>query len=185
MLRASIIRAPGSVMPAVYRPTAVCVRHNTTAAAADVSETAVERSIATPLIADLPQRWETIPVSQQVKLTTLIWERQKKPWTELSELEKRASYYISYGPWGPRKPMHEDGDNYKIIGYTILGCAAAVGIFAVARVFGGNTPLTVSREYEESRKVWDKYAESLQDLPREIDDKYHRPPLSEVIAGNK
>ncbi|KAK9369608.1 cytochrome c oxidase subunit IV-domain-containing protein [Lipomyces kononenkoae] len=184
MLRASIIRVPGSVMPAVYRPTAICVRHNTTAASADVSE-AVDRAIATPLIADLPHRWEAIPVSQQVKLTTMIWERQKQPWTELSDLEKRASYYISYGSWGPRKPISEEGETYKVIGYTILGVAAAVGIFSVARLFGGNAPLTLSREYEESRKVWDKYAESLQDLPRDIDEKYHRPPLSEVIAGNK
>ncbi|KAK7203471.1 cytochrome c oxidase subunit IV-domain-containing protein [Myxozyma melibiosi] len=107
-------------------------------------------TIPTPLISDLPARWESLPIKEQAALTVKIWKRQTLPWTELTLDEKRASFYISYGPWGPRKPMHGPYDTYKIIGGVILGLAASVVLFATARSFGGPAPRTLNRQWQEA-----------------------------------
>ncbi|KAK9466646.1 cytochrome c oxidase polypeptide 5A mitochondrial [Lipomyces arxii] len=134
---------------AIFRPANVLVRLNSTTIP---TGTTIEagRAIPTPLIANLPARWESLPVEEQVRLTTLIWERQKQPWTELTLNEKKASFYVSYGPWGPRKPMHKKYDGFRIFGGVVLGVAAAVAIFAIAREFAAPPPKTMTKEWQEA-----------------------------------
>ncbi|KAK9378547.1 uncharacterized protein V2V93DRAFT_375947 [Kockiozyma suomiensis] len=143
LTRASLTRASLS-------PATLLVRANTRANSTATPAAPASHAIATPLISNLPARWESLPVEEQVDLTVKIWERQKLSWSELTQDEKRASFYISYGPWGPRKPMHEPYDNYKILGGTIIGLAASVAAFAFARSFGGPEPVSLNRQWQEA-----------------------------------
>ncbi|KAK9447284.1 cytochrome c oxidase subunit IV-domain-containing protein, partial [Limtongia smithiae] len=142
----SVIRPASAHLRAFPQLPRMLARFNSTAAPA----AATSHAIATPLIVDLPTRWETLPVDEQVDITMKIWERQKQPWSDLTLDEKRASFFISYGPWGPRKPMHGPYDTYKIIGGTLLGVAASVMLFALARQFAGPEPKTMTREWQEA-----------------------------------
>lgn len=59
---------------------------------------------------DINKRWETMPNTEQEELVAKLTERQKLPWKELTQNEKQAAWYISYGEWGPRRPVHAKGD---------------------------------------------------------------------------
>ncbi|KAK9458573.1 Cox5b/Cox5a [Lipomyces oligophaga] len=131
-----------SAANALRSPATLFARWNSSIAGSD--------AIATPLIIDLPARWEKLPVSEQVDITVKIWERQKADWTDLTLDEKRASFYISYGPWGPRKPMHSTTDYYKIYGGIVLGLAVSAAVFATARSFAGPVPHTMTKEWQEA-----------------------------------
>ncbi|KAK9457161.1 cytochrome c oxidase subunit IV-domain-containing protein [Dipodascopsis uninucleata] len=143
MLRTSFIRTQQSLLRPVESKimgmNRLMVRYNSTPAA---------HAIATPLISKLPERWDSMPVEEQVEITGKIWERQKAPWTDLTLDEKRASFFISYGPWGPRKPMHKPGDGYRIVGGIILGLAATTILFAIARSFAAPDPKTLNKEWQ-------------------------------------
>ncbi len=105
--------------------------------------------ISNPTIAGLSQRWEKLPKEEQADIVDLLSERQKVSWKELSLNEKKAAWYISYGAWGPRTPIHKPGDVKFIILGTLAGLAAALALFASVRTFGGEEPKTLSREWQE------------------------------------
>jgi len=75
---------------------------------------------------------------------------QKKDWKELSIDEKKAAYYVAFGPHGPRTPASPPGTVYKVL----LGTAAAVGVaaslFAAVRAAGSPEPKTMSKEWQEA-----------------------------------
>ena len=64
------------------------------------------QAISNATIMDINKRWETMPNTEQEELVAKLTERQKLPWKELTQNEKQAAWYISYGEWGPRRPVH-------------------------------------------------------------------------------
>lgn len=77
-------------------------------------------------------------------------ETMKRDWKELSLDEKKASYYVAFGPHGPRAPISKPGDNLKI-----FACVAAlVGvtgvISALIRAGAPEAPKTMSKEWQEA-----------------------------------
>lgn len=78
-------------------------------------------------IKEISNRWERMPTAEQSLILTKLKARQTQPWTELTPLEQKAAYYISYGAWGPRKPEYADGDVGKVVlgflGFFAFGCA--------------------------------------------------------------
>lgn len=106
--------------------------------------------ISSPTIINLESRWEKMTVSEQEDIISQLVERQKGPWSELTTQEKRAAWYISYGSWGPRKPIHPKGESGKIF----LGIAGVVGvaatIFASARYFSEGLGPTMNKEWQEA-----------------------------------
>lgn len=55
-----------------------------------------------PDLADLPKRWPKIspPVKEEI-IEYLTW-RMEDDWRHIPFKEIRASYFVSYGEWGPR-----------------------------------------------------------------------------------
>lgn len=107
-------------------------------------------AISTPTIINLESRWEKMTVEEQEDIISQLTERQKGPWTELTPSEKRAAWYISYGSWGPRKPIHPEGEVSKIaigIGAVIL---ASTVVFGAARYFSGGLGITMNKEWQEA-----------------------------------
>lgn len=99
-------------------------------------------------IAELPGRWESMPAAEQHSVVTRLAERQRQPWTELTPAEKQAAWYISYGAWGPRRPVHRKGDAAYITKGVVVGLGAAIGLFALVRMGAADPPKTMNKEWQ-------------------------------------
>ena len=110
------------------------------------------RSTAQPVsksaIIDLPERWETMSANEQQALVSQLAERQKLPWKELTNDEKQAAWYISYGEWGPRRPVLQKGDGLYILKGVIFGLAASLGLFAYIRSKAEGPVVSMNKEWQ-------------------------------------
>lgn len=98
-------------------------------------------------ITNLSGRWEKLPESDKQDIITSLAERQQLPWTQLSLEEKKAAWYISFGQWGPRKPLRSDEDVKKIWVGIFAGCAISVALFMAYRS-QRNIPKTMNKEWQ-------------------------------------
>ncbi|ODV57953.1 cytochrome c oxidase subunit Vb, partial [Ascoidea rubescens DSM 1968] len=114
-------------------------------------------SLSNATVADLNKRWEGLPSSDQEEIILQLNERQKLNWKELTPEEKKAAWYISYGEWGPRRPVHQKGDGLKIFGGVVLGLGIASGLFVLFRLNAPAQPKTMTREWQEAS---DEYLKS-------------------------
>lgn len=106
------------------------------------------QALSKAAIVDLPSRWETMPAAEQSDIVTKLSERQKLAWNDLSDTEKQAVWYISYGEWGPRRPVHAKGDGSYIAKGVFIGVALSLGIFAFSRQFAQEAPKTMNKEWQ-------------------------------------
>jgi len=95
--------------------------------------------------------WVSLPAREQERIYNELHELQKKDWKELSLDQKKAAYYISYGPHGPRAPIVPPNTNGKVF-IGVIGCiVTAVGVFALARSRSQETPKTMSKEWKDAQ----------------------------------
>ncbi|KAK5988699.1 Efflux pump radE [Cladobotryum mycophilum] len=59
-------------------------------------------AISNPTLANIEKRWEGMPLQEQADLWMSLRDRMKGSWTELTLQEKKAAYWIAFGPHGPR-----------------------------------------------------------------------------------
>lgn len=107
------------------------------------------KAISNPTLMNLEERWETMTEEERGDIISQLAERQKGSWTELTQQEKKAAWYISYGAWGPRKPIHPPGSGKKIFGGILVVLAGAGAIFGFTRLISGPQPVTMSKEWQE------------------------------------
>ncbi|EIW67828.1 hypothetical protein TREMEDRAFT_74318 [Tremella mesenterica DSM 1558] len=70
-------------------------------------------------------------------------------WKELTIDEKKAAYFVAFGPHGPRAPIHHPGNAMRVIG-GVAGCVGvAIAIFYAVRSQAPPLPKTMTREYQE------------------------------------
>ncbi|OBA23336.1 cytochrome c oxidase subunit IV [Metschnikowia bicuspidata var. bicuspidata NRRL YB-4993] len=136
MLRQSIVRA---------------VRFNSTVAKA------APRPLSSAYVNHLETRWNKLPKEDQTALIDELKARMELPWQELTSGEKKAAYYISFGEWGPRKPLYAPGDKSKIFWGTVAGLLAGVGLFASLRMMAPADPITLNKEWQQKS---DEYLKS-------------------------
>jgi len=129
------------------RSSAAYVRMASTATPAASTATT---PISTPTLRKLENRWEKMPEDDKNEIITALAERQKADWHELTPLEKKASWYISYGEWGPRRPIHAKGDGQRIFVGTLLGVLAAATLFFGGRSILPDQPKTMSAEWQQA-----------------------------------
>lgn len=127
------------------------VRFNSTVAKA------APKALSNAYVNKLETRWESLPKEDQTALIDELKARQALPWQELTSAEKKAAYYISFGEWGPRKPLYAPGEKSKVFWGTVAGLVAGVGLFAVVRSFAPAPPETLNREWQEKS---DEYLKS-------------------------
>ncbi|BFZ55610.1 Cytochrome c oxidase subunit 5B, mitochondrial [Savitreella phatthalungensis] len=107
-------------------------------------------TISTPSLVNLQQRWDSMSPDEQADLSTELAKRQEGPWTELTAEEKRAAYFVAFGPHGPRASSHPPGFGTKVAVGTLLGLGLSTGIFFAIRSMGNPPPRTMTREYQEA-----------------------------------
>ncbi|KAK8169567.1 mitochondrial cytochrome c oxidase-like protein subunit V [Phyllosticta citrichinensis] len=142
MLRSTVARAAGSA-PSVARQ---AIR---APVASGLQQCRQAHAISNPTLADIEKRWETMPPQEQADLWMALRDRMKVDWKEMTLAEKKAAYWISFGPHGPRA-LSPPGEGKKVFLYTMIGCGVSFALFAFARIFAGPAPPTMTKEYQEA-----------------------------------
>ncbi|KAI8328774.1 cytochrome c oxidase subunit IV, partial [Chlamydoabsidia padenii] len=106
------------------------------------------RNASTVTVQNLEGRWKTLSTAEQNTIAKQLEEAQKADWKVLSTDEKKAAYYIAFGPHGPREPITGPGHTQKVIGGTLAVLAVSGVLFAAIRSQGKETPITVNKEWE-------------------------------------
>jgi len=106
-------------------------------------------AISNPTLNNIEKRWEGMPMQEQAELWMALRDRMKDSWHELTLQEKKAAYWIAFGPHGPRA-LPEPGENRKVIFGTIIGIIASLIIFSGTRMFAGPAPTTMTKEWQEA-----------------------------------
>lgn len=106
-------------------------------------------AISNPTLANIEKRWEGMPQTEQAELWMALRDRMKENWAELTVNEKKAAYWIAFGPHGPRAAPAAD-EGRKVALYTALGIFVSFAAFATMRSFAGPAPGTMNREYQEA-----------------------------------
>lgn len=106
-------------------------------------------AISNPTLANIEKRWEGMPLQEQAELWMALRDRMKENWSELTLQEKKAAYWIAFGPHGPRA-LPPPGEGTKVTLYTVIGIGVSFVIFATMRMFAGPAPHTMTKEWQEA-----------------------------------
>jgi len=90
-----------------------------------------------------------MPPQEQADLWMALRDRMKAPWTELTIQEKKAAYYIAFGPHGPRAE-EPPGEGWKVLRYTSYGIVVSLVLFYISHVLARPPPRTMSQEWQEA-----------------------------------
>ncbi|KAG9116806.1 Cytochrome c oxidase subunit 5A [Ceratobasidium sp. 392] len=104
---------------------------------------------AVPL-ANVEAQWNGLTPEEQVEVHRELEELQKRDWKTLSIDEKKAAYFVAFGPHGPRTPVSPEGQTTKVITGTLALIGVAAAAYGVIRSYGGATPKTFTKEYQEA-----------------------------------
>lgn len=74
-----------------------------------------QKNPVVPNVLGLPNRWGTMDHGQQDDIIAYLEDIQRGDWRDITPEEKRAIWYIYFGPWGPRSEKQTDPG--KIYGY--------------------------------------------------------------------
>ncbi|MCJ1307167.1 Cytochrome c oxidase subunit 5A [Agyrium rufum] len=105
-------------------------------------------AISNPTLASIEKRYENMPPQEQAEIWMALRDRMKGDWHELTLQEKKASYWIAFGPHGPRKTA-PPGENWKVFYWTVAASSLSVLIFFTIRQFARGPPGTMTQEYQE------------------------------------
>ncbi|PWN25255.1 COX4-domain-containing protein [Jaminaea rosea] len=101
------------------------------------------------VVPNIEARWAHMSKVEQYAVYRQLEEVQRKDWKELSLDEKKAAYFVSFGPHGPRKPITPPGQGIRtLVGVSGL-CLATFGVFYTMRQFAPPPPKTMTKEYQE------------------------------------
>ncbi|PNS15332.1 hypothetical protein CAC42_2667 [Sphaceloma murrayae] len=145
MLRSPLVRAAGL-------SSSRTVLASTTRVSAGITSCQQSRqahAISNPTLANIEKRWEAMPPQEQADLWMQLRDRMKVDWHELTAQEKKAAYWIAFGPHGPRA-LPPPGEGTKVFAYTMAGCVAAGVLFFGTRAFARSSPRTMTKEYQEA-----------------------------------
>ncbi|KAF5357742.1 hypothetical protein D9756_001173 [Leucocoprinus leucothites] len=108
-------------------------------------------SAAAPIsLSNVEASWTKLTPEEKASVHQQLEAVQKKPWNDLTIDEKKAAYYVAFGPHGPRAPTSQPGDSLKIVLYTTALVAVAGSLFFALRNFATPPPKTMTKEWEEA-----------------------------------
>ncbi|WPH04146.1 Hypothetical protein R9X50_00703200 [Acrodontium crateriforme] len=118
-------------------------------------QTRQAHAISNPTLANIEKRWEAMPPQEQAELWMALRDRMKVDWNDLTLQEKRAAYWIAFGPHGPRAHT-PPGEGTKVFMYTagLVGISAA--LFFGVRSFRRGPPPSMNKEWQEASNEYMK-----------------------------
>ncbi|KIS66471.1 putative cytochrome-c oxidase chain V precursor [Mycosarcoma maydis] len=102
------------------------------------------------VVPNIEASWKTLSKEEQYGVFRQLEELQRKDWKELSLDEKKAAYFVSFGPHGPRKPLTSPGQGAKTLGGVLAALGITSGIFYLMRANGGAPVKTMTKEWQEA-----------------------------------
>jgi len=90
-----------------------------------------------------------MPLQEQADLWMALRDRMRGSWTDLTLQEKKAAYWIAFGPHGPRS-VDPPGTNARIAWGVAIGVTASLALFAGIRSAAKPAPYTMTKEYQEA-----------------------------------
>lgn len=101
-------------------------------------------------LSNVQAQWETMSEAEQSLVHRQLEELQKKDWRGLSLDEKRAAYWVSFGPHGTRVPATKPGEPKNVL----IGIVALIGatglLWTAVRSQAGEPPRTLNKQWEEA-----------------------------------
>ncbi|KAF9216353.1 Cytochrome c oxidase subunit 5A [Podila verticillata] len=101
-------------------------------------------------LANLELRWKTLSAQEQGSLAKHLEQVQAGDWTKMSLEQKKAAYWVAFGPHGARTPLTGPNHTLKVLAGTAGVVAAAGGLFLWIRSKGGEKPTTMTKEWQEA-----------------------------------
>ncbi|KAL9133359.1 MAG: hypothetical protein Q9175_005457 [Cornicularia normoerica] len=108
----------------------------------------VTHAISNPTLSQIEKRWEGMPPREQADLWMALRDRMKNDWHELTLQERKAAYWIAFGPHGPRA-LPPPGENWYVFKLTMLGVGISFIIFCAIRSLARPAPKTMNSQYQE------------------------------------
>ncbi|CAL1705360.1 unnamed protein product [Somion occarium] len=118
------------------------------ASAHAASATASSSSQALIPLSNVEAQWERLTPDEQFQVHRQLEEIQKKDWRTLSIDEKKAAYYVAFGPHGPRAPITKPGDTAKVFGVVSLAIGLAGALYYGIKATAPPPPRTINKEWE-------------------------------------
>lgn len=116
------------------------------------------RTLSNAYVGKLETRWLSLPKQDQTQLINDLKSRMELNWKDLLVEEKKAAYYISFGEWGPRKPLHAPGDAQFIVLVVSGSIVASMLIYlGITSYIAAPGPSTMNREWQDAS---DEYLKS-------------------------
>ncbi|KIX08932.1 cytochrome c oxidase polypeptide 5, mitochondrial [Rhinocladiella mackenziei CBS 650.93] len=116
-------------------------------------------AISNPTLAGIEKRWEAMPPQEQAELWMQLRDRMKVDWHEMTLQEKKAAWWIAFGPHGPRAET-PPGEWTKVFLYTALGLAVSGVLFVIVQSFARPPPRTMTKEWQEATNEYLKAEKS-------------------------
>jgi len=135
----------------VRRGLATAAAHPPHAAASSTASTTTTVSAASAIpLSNVEAQWATFNSSEQAAVHQQLEELQQKDWKTLSLAEKKAAYYVAFGPHGPRAPVNPPGTVVKVTAGVAVLIATAGLIYGGIRSVAPAPPRTITKEWEEA-----------------------------------
>ncbi|TFK46690.1 cytochrome c oxidase subunit IV [Heliocybe sulcata] len=100
-------------------------------------------------LSNVEAQWEKMSGDEQLAVHQQLEAIQKKDWKELSIDEKKAAYYVAFGPHGPRAPISPPGSGVKILFGTAAIVVTSSLLYWGLRQMTVSPPKTMTREWQE------------------------------------
>ncbi|KAF9325727.1 Cytochrome c oxidase subunit 5A [Podila minutissima] len=101
-------------------------------------------------LANLELRWKTLSAQEQGSLAKHLEQVQAGDWTKMSLEQKKAAYWVAFGPHGARTPLTGPNHSLKVVAGTASVVAVGGALFLWIRSKGGEKPVTLTKEWQEA-----------------------------------
>ncbi|KAL6251530.1 Cytochrome c oxidase subunit 5B, mitochondrial [Rhinocladiella similis] len=116
-------------------------------------------AISNPTLAGIEKRWEAMPPQEQAELWMQLRDRMKVDWHEMTLQEKKAAWWIAFGPHGPRAET-PPGEWTKVWLYTAAGVGLSAVLFFGIHSLARPPPRTMTKEWQEATNEYLKSEKS-------------------------
>ncbi|KAI5283314.1 Cytochrome c oxidase subunit 5A [Ascosphaera aggregata] len=151
-----------AVAPRALRAAAAAAARPAITSIAMTRFASTDTAVAAPMLANIEKKWEAMPPQEQAELYMALRDRMRANWHELTLAEKKAAYWISFGPHGPRAETPK-GEGWKQLAEVAKYVAISGIIYFTIRQFANKEqPKTMTKEWQE---MTNEYAKTLPPSP--------------------
>ncbi|KAF9929008.1 Cytochrome c oxidase subunit 5A [Linnemannia zychae] len=101
-------------------------------------------------LTNLELRWKTLSAQEKNSLTKSLEQAQAGDWNKMTLDQKKAAYWVAFGPHGARTPLLGPGHAVKVIAGTAGVLAASAGLYLFIRSKAEKAPKTMTKEWQEA-----------------------------------